>query len=118
MDAPNLDIARERRGLHRLNLDRSGLFSEDDASMSVEDDASTSVGQSITRRIFRASAVFSFVVLTGVGGALAWRSYGDYATTWSGPGLSLPQRASRLSRLQVLQKSSSSLSPSRLISLP
>jgi hypothetical protein len=88
MDAPNLDIARERRGLHRLNLDRSGLFSEDDASMSVEDDASmsveddasTSVGPSITRRIFRASAVFSFVVLTGVGGALAWRSYGDYAT--------------------------------------
>jgi len=81
MDAPNLDIARERRGLHRLNLDRSGLFSEDDASMSVEDDASTSVGQSITRRIFRASAVFSSVVLTGVGGALAWRSYGDYART-------------------------------------
>jgi hypothetical protein len=89
MDAPNLDIARERRGLHRLNLDRSDrLFSEDDASMSVEDDASmsveddasTSVGPSITRRIFRASAVFSFVVLTGVGGALAWRSYGDYAT--------------------------------------
>jgi hypothetical protein len=89
MDAPNLDIAREPRGLHRLNLDRSDrLFSEDDASMSVEDDASmsveddasTSVGPSITRRIFRVSAVFSFVVLTGVGGALAWRSYGDYAT--------------------------------------
>jgi hypothetical protein len=89
MDAPNLDIAREPRGLHRPNLDRSDrLFSEDDASMSVEDDASmsveddasTSVGPSITRRIFRVSAVFSFVVLTGVGGALAWRSYGDYAT--------------------------------------
>jgi hypothetical protein len=48
--------------------------------MTVEDDASTSVGPSITTRIFRASAVFSFVVLTGIGGALAWRSYGDYAT--------------------------------------
>jgi hypothetical protein len=89
MDAPNLDIARDPRGLHRPNpgtLDR--LFSEDDASvsvendgsMTVEDDASTSVGPSITTRIFRASAVFSFVVLTGIGGALAWRSYGEYAT--------------------------------------
>ena len=89
MDAPNLDIARDPRGLHRPNpgrLDR--LFSEDDASvsveddgsMTVEDDASTTVEPSITRRIFRASAVFSFLVLTGIGGALAWRSYGDYAT--------------------------------------
>src|SRR5260370_16356265 len=88
MDAPYLDIAREPRGLHRLNQDRlDRLFSEDDASMSVEDDASmsveddasTSVEPSITRRILRASAVFSFVVLTGVGGALAWRPYVRYA---------------------------------------
>ena len=43
MDAPNLDIARDRRGLHRPNPDRSDrLFSEDDASMSVEDDGSMS----------------------------------------------------------------------------
>jgi hypothetical protein len=92
MDAPNLDIMGEPRGLHRLNPDRlDRLFSENDASMSVEDDssmnveddASMSVGPSVTRRIFRASAVFSFLVLTGVGSALAWRSYGDYATDMS-----------------------------------
>jgi hypothetical protein len=89
MDAPNLDIAREQRGLHRPKLERlDRLFPEDaastsledDASMNVEEAASTSLQPSISRRIFRASAVFSFVVLTGVGGALAWRSYGDYAT--------------------------------------
>jgi hypothetical protein len=96
MDAPNLDIAREPRGLHRPKLERldrlfpedaastsiedDASMNEDDASMNVEEEASTSLQPSITRRIFRTSAVFSFVVLTGVGGALAWRSYGDYPT--------------------------------------
>jgi hypothetical protein len=89
MDAPNLDIAREPRGLHRPKLERlDRLFPEDAASTSLEDDASMNIEEaastrlqpSISSRIFRASAVFSFVVLTGVGGALAWRSYGDYAT--------------------------------------
>jgi hypothetical protein len=89
MDATNHDIARDR-GLHRPSLDRlDRLFPEDDdpsgsveddASLSVEDDASMNVGPSVTRRIFRGSAIFSFLVLTGVVGALAWRAYGDYAT--------------------------------------
>jgi hypothetical protein len=86
-DAPDLDTGREPGGLPQQSQDRlDRLFPKDDPSISVEDDtsfeddASTSVGPSIARRIFRASAVFSFVVLTGVGGALAWRSYGDYAT--------------------------------------
>jgi len=43
------------------------------------------VGPSVTGRIVRASAVFSFLVLAGVGGALAWRAYGDYATDMIGP---------------------------------
>ncbi len=34
---------------------------------------------SIIRRIFRALARFSFVVLIGVGATLAWQSYGDQA---------------------------------------
>jgi hypothetical protein len=95
-DAPNLDTARERRGAFRPNPDRSdrpfleddASIVEDDASMSVEDDASmsvegdafTSVGPSLSKRIFRTFAGLSFLVLLGVSGALAWRSYGDYAT--------------------------------------
>jgi hypothetical protein len=97
MDAPNHDIARDR-GLHRPHLDRvdrlfpeddlstsveddASMGVEDDPSMSVEDDASMSTGPSITGRIFRACAIISFLVLTGVGCALAWRSYGAEATT-------------------------------------
>ena len=97
MDAPNHDIARDR-GSQRPRLDRlDRLFPaddpslsteddgpmgvEDDPSMGVEDDAPLSTGPSVTRRILRFSAVFSFLVLTGVGCALAWRSYGIEATT-------------------------------------
>jgi hypothetical protein len=98
MDAPNHDIARDR-GLHRPGLDRLDRFFpaddpsvsvveddgsmgvEDDPSMSVEDDAAVSTGPSVTRRILRYSAIFSFLVLTGVSSALAWRSYGIEATT-------------------------------------
>jgi hypothetical protein len=100
MDATNDDMARDR-ALHRPNLDRlnrlfpeddsslsveddTSLSVEDDTSLSVEDDASMSVGPPVTGRIFRAFAVFSFLVLTGVGGALAWRAYGDYATDMIG----------------------------------
>ena len=81
LDAPNLDTVREPHG-------RSHLFLEDDPPMSVEDDVSMSVRPSVTS----ASGVFLFlfVVLAGVGGALAWRSYGDQATdmirAWALPG--------------------------------
>jgi len=83
-DAPNLDTVREPHGRSRLFLEDYPSISpeDDDASMSLEDDASMSVMPSATKRIFRASAVFLFVfmVLAGVGGALAWRSYGGQAT--------------------------------------
>jgi hypothetical protein len=85
LDASNLDTVREP---HR----RSRLFLEDDPSMSVEDDAAMSISPSVIKRTFSASAVFLFlfVVLAGVGGALAWRSYGDQATdmirAWALPG--------------------------------
>jgi hypothetical protein len=83
LDAPNLDTVREPHG-------RSRLFLEDDPPMSVEDDES-SVSPLVTKRTSRASAVFLFlfVVLAGVGGALAWRSYGDQAMdmiAWALPG--------------------------------
>jgi hypothetical protein len=70
MDAPNLDIEGEPRGpLHLMDPNR--LF--------LEDNASESFGPSVTKRIFRASAAFSFLVLVGVGGAIAWRFGGDQA---------------------------------------
>jgi hypothetical protein len=86
LDTSNLDVAREAaRGLHPLNPDRSDrLFLDDTAPIGVEDDMSMSSGPSVTRRIFRASAVFSFLVLAGVGGALAWRSYGGEAANMIG----------------------------------
>jgi hypothetical protein len=85
LDAPNLDTVREPHC-------RLRLFLEDDPSMSVEDDAAMSISPSVIKRTFSASAVFLFlfVVLAGVGGALAWRSYGDQATdmirAWALPG--------------------------------
>ena len=85
LGAPNLETVGEPHG-------RSRLFLEDDLPVSVEDDASITVGPSVTKRIFSASAVFLFVfvVVASVGGALAWRSYGDQATdmirAWALPG--------------------------------
>ena len=77
LDAPN--SVREPHG-------RSRLFLEDDPSMSVEDDPSMSVEDDLSmstrpKRTSKASAVFLFllVVMIGVGGALAWRFYGDQA---------------------------------------
>jgi len=87
MDAPDPDIVRVR-GSRRLTRDRlDRLFSDDDASTSVEDGTPASVGPSIMRRIFYASAVFVFVVWIGVGGALAWRYYGatDVIRAWAVP---------------------------------
>jgi hypothetical protein len=112
LDAPNLDTTREPHG-------RSRLVFEDDPPMSVEDDASTSVRTSVTKRTSSASAVFLFVfvVVAGVGGALAWRSYGDKATdmirAWA-----LPGATSKPTAPPVLWNSSSSLNTSRLSSLP
>ena len=84
LDAPNLDNVREPRGRSRLFLEDAPPMSlkDDDASESLEDDAPVSVMPSATKRIFRASAVFLFVlmVLAVIGGALVWRSYGGQAT--------------------------------------
>ena len=81
MDAPNLDIEGEPPGpLHLMDPNR--LF--------LEENASESFGPSVTKRIVRASAAFSFLVLVGVGGAVAWRFGGDQATdmirAWALPG--------------------------------
>jgi hypothetical protein len=82
LDAPNLDT--EPHG-------RSRPFLEDDPPISVEVGPPTS-GEydapmpSVTKWTPSASAVFVFLflVLTGVGGALAWRYYGGQATDMIG----------------------------------
>src|SRR6516225_3523377 len=89
LDALDLDTVREPHG-------RSRLFLEDDPPMDVEDDPPISVeygdAPTVTKRTSGASVVFLFLflVLVGVGGALAWRSYGDQATdmirAWALPG--------------------------------
>ena len=85
-DAPNLDTVLEPRG-------RSRLFLEDDPPISVEDGPPTSVEYdasmpSVTKWTPSASAVFVFLflVLAGVGGALASRYYGGQATDMIGAG--------------------------------
>jgi hypothetical protein len=85
LNAPNLDtMLVEPRG-------RSPLFLEDDPPISVEDDPATSVEYdasmpSVTKWTPSASAVFVFLflVLAGVGGALAWWYYGGQATDMIG----------------------------------
>jgi hypothetical protein len=85
LDAPNLlDAVLEPRG-------RSRLFLENDPPISVEDGPPTSVEYdasmpSVTKWTPSASAVFVFLflVLAGVGGALAWRYYGGQATDMIG----------------------------------
>ena len=84
LDSPNLDTVLEPRG-------RSRLFLEDDPPISVEDGPPTSVEYdasmpSVTKWTPSASAVFVFLflVLAGVGGALAWRYYGGQATDMIG----------------------------------
>src|SRR5215467_13064499 len=83
LDAPNLDVL-EPHG-------RSRLLLEDDPPKSVEDGPPTS-GEydasmpSVPKRAPSASAVFVFLflVLAGVGGALAWRYYGGKPTDMIG----------------------------------
>jgi hypothetical protein len=114
--ATNLDTARERPGGFRASPDRShrpfleddASVVEDDASMNVEDDVSASVGPSLTRRIFRASAGLLFLVLLGAGGALAWRSYGDQATdlirAWALPASMSKPAAPPISAAEIQQQ--------------
>jgi hypothetical protein len=90
LDAPNLNTVLEPRG-------RSRLFLEDDPPISVEDGPPTSVEYdasipSVTKWTPSASAVFVFLflVLAGVGGALAWRYYGGQATDMIGTPGALP----------------------------
>jgi hypothetical protein len=90
LDAPNLDAVLEPHG-------RSRLFLEDDPPISVEDGPPTSVEYdasmpSVTKWTPSASAVFVFLflVLAGVGGALAWRYYGGQATDMIGTPGALP----------------------------
>jgi hypothetical protein len=89
-DAPNLDTVLEPRG-------RSRLFLEDDPPISVEDGPPTGVEYdasmpSVTKWTPSASAVFVFLflVLAGVGGALAWGYYGGQATDMIGTPGALP----------------------------
>jgi hypothetical protein len=114
LDAPNLDIVREPHGRSRLILEDDPPMSreDDDASMSLEDDEST---PSATKRIFRASTVFMFVflLLAAVGGALAWRSYGDQATNmisaWALPAATTKPADSPEVSLQELQQQITSI---------
>ena len=109
LDVPNLDTLREPHGRSRLILEDDPPMSreDDDASMSLEDDEST---PSATKRIFRASTVFMFVflLLAAVGGALAWRSYGDQATNmisaWALPAATTKPADSPEVSLQELQQ--------------
>jgi hypothetical protein len=85
LDAPNLDTGREPRGRSRLFLENDPPMSIEGDDVGLEDDEPT---PSATKRIFRASTVFMFVffLLAGVGGALAWRSYGDQMIeAWARP---------------------------------
>jgi hypothetical protein len=75
MDAPNMDTPRMPRG--ELHLVSSEALDEDFEEGLGEHNVFPSVAPSIAKRIFRASAVFLCLVLIGVGGAFAWRSYGD-----------------------------------------
>src|SRR5215467_1701805 len=94
LDAPNLDVL-EPHG-------RSRLLLEDDPPKSVEDGPPTS-GEydasmpSVPKRAPSASAVFVFLflVLAGVGGALAWRYYGGQATDMIGTAGALPSATNK-----------------------
>ena len=95
LDAPNLDTVLEPRGSSRL-------FLEDDPSISVEDGQPTSVEYDtsmppLTKWTPSGSAVFVFLflVLAGVGGALAWRYYGGQATDMIGTAGALPSATNK-----------------------
>ena len=88
LDAPNLDILHEPRGKPRL-------FLEDDPRIGVEDDrveCDAPISVMPSERTPGASVVFVFLflVLAGVGGALAWRYYGGQATDVIGTPGALP----------------------------
>ena len=81
LDAPNLDILQEPRGKPRLFLeDDPPMGVEDDPPTSVECDAPISVMPSERTPSASVVFVFLFLILAGVGGALAWWYYGGQAT--------------------------------------
>ena len=98
LNAPNLDIMHEPRSKRRLFLEHDPPISvEDNPPISVEDGPPTGVEYdasmpSVTKWTPSASAVFVFLflVLAGVGGALAWRYYGGQATDMIGTAGALP----------------------------
>jgi hypothetical protein len=121
LDGPNLDTVRKPHGRSRLFLeDGPSLSHEDDnASASHEDDASMSTTPSANKRIFRASAIFLFVFvgLAAVGGALAWRSFGDQATNmisaWAPPAATTKPTASSEELKQQLKSIANDLAAVR-----
>jgi len=81
LDAPNLDILQEPCGKPRLFLeDDPPMGVEDDPPTSVECDAPISVMPSERTPSASVVFVFLFLILAGVGGALAWWYYGGQAT--------------------------------------
>jgi hypothetical protein len=116
LDAPRdlnapLGTVREPHGRSRLIFEDDPPMSleDDDASMSLEDDESM---PSATKRTFRASTVFLFVflVLAGVGGALAWWSYGDQMIgSWARPDATTKLTDSPEVSLQELQQQLNSI---------
>jgi len=80
LDAPkNLDTVRKSHGRSRLFLEDDPPI-EDDPPTSVEYDESMPSVTKWTPSAASAVFVFLFLVLAGVGGALAWRYYGGRAT--------------------------------------
>jgi hypothetical protein len=74
-------IAGEPQGpLHFISPDRSD-------HPFLEDNASERSAPSVTKRIFFVSAGFSFLVLLGLGAALAWRSYNTNVSRAVAPSL-------------------------------
>src|ERR1043166_8211744 len=85
IDTTDLDDGPTPGGsLHLTNPDRSDR-------LLLEDNPSIRVGPSMTRRIFRAVAAFSLLVLIGVGVMFAWRSYGGDLAMVKGWGPSLAE---------------------------
>jgi hypothetical protein len=78
----------EHSDMDELNL---GLKFENERDRSdrpfLDDNASERSAPSVTKRIFFVSAGFSFLVLLGVGGALAWRSYNTNMSRAAAPSL-------------------------------
>jgi ribosomal protein L29 len=119
LDAPNLDTVREPRGRSRFLLgdDPSISHEGNDASVSLEDDASMGVKPSGTKPLLCAVFLVLLMVLAGVGGALAWRSFGDQATNmigaWAPPAATTKPTASTEELQQQLKSIANDLATVR-----